>query len=151
MPVREAVSADLDEIAAMIHELARYEEAADEVAFDLDELGRHLFGPSPAARVLVAETVGGEVAGMALYFSTFSTWVGRPGIWLEDLYVRPEFRGGGHGRELLEAVRACTDGRVEWTVLDWNESAIGFYRSLGAEPVDGWTRYRWLPGSAGGP
>ena len=83
--------------------------------------------------------------GMALYFRTYSTWLGRSGIWLEDLFVRPQFRGEGHGRALLDAVRARTDGRVEWVVLDWNESAIGFYRSLGAEPVDGWTRFRWLP------
>ncbi len=84
---------------------------------------------------------------MAMYFVTFSTWLGRPGLWLEDLFVRPEFRGEGLGRALLDAVRARTDGRVEWAVLDWNEPAIGFYRSLGAEPVEGWTRYRWLPGS----
>jgi GNAT superfamily N-acetyltransferase len=147
MSIREATADDLGEIAALIHELAAYERAADEVAFDLDELGHHLFGPAPAAWVLVAETDPGRVAGLALYFPTFSTWLGRPGIWLEDLFVRPEFRGGGHGRALFDAVRDRTEGRVEWAVLDWNETAIGFYRSLGAEPVDGWTRYRWLPGS----
>lgn len=149
MPIREAGIGDLREIAALIHELAAYEQAPEEVAFDLEELGHHLFGPSPVARVLMAETDGGpngpEVVGMALYHLTFSTWLGRPGIWLEDLFVRPAFRGGGHGRALLDAVRARTDGRVEWAVLDWNEPAIGFYRSLGAEPVDGWTRYRWSP------
>ena len=144
--IREASADDLAEIAALIHELAAYERAAEEVAFDLDELARHLFGLEPAARVLIADTADGQVAGMALYFTTFSTWLGRPGIWLEDLFVRPQFRGGGHGRALLEAVRERTDGRVEWAVLDWNEPAIGFYRSLGAESVDGWTRYRWLPG-----
>ncbi len=151
--IRDAVPDDLDEICALIVELAHYEQAADEVAFDRDEVGRHLFGSDPAARVLMAqEDQSGngdraEVVGMALWFPTFSTWVGRPGIWLEDLFVRPEHRGRGHGRALLEAVRARTDGRVEWAVLDWNQSAIDFYRSLGAEPVDGWTRYRWAPSS----
>ena len=147
MTIREASSDDLAEIAALIHELAVYERAAHEVAFDLTELDRHLFGTEPVARVLMADTADGHVAGMALYFTTFSTWLGRPGLWLEDLFVRPQFRGGGHGRALLDAVRERTDGRVEWAVLDWNEPAIGFYRSLGAEPVEGWTRYRWLPGT----
>jgi len=149
MPIRDATIADLDEICAMIRELADYERAADEVAFDRDELGDHLFGPSPAAHVLIATTPDGTVAGMALWFATFSTWVGRPGVWLEDLFVRPEHRGSGLGRALLEAVRALTDDRVEWNVLDWNEPAIGFYRSIGAQPVEGWTRYRWLPDHLG--
>jgi GNAT superfamily N-acetyltransferase len=144
VPIRDATPDDLDDIGAMIRELAEYEQAADEVAFDPDELAIHLFGPDPAAHVLIATTDAGDVAGMALWFRTFSTWVGRPGIWLEDLFVRPEHRGSGLGQALLEAVRAGTDDRVEWAVLDWNESAIGFYRSIGAEPVDGWTRYRWL-------
>ncbi len=144
MPIRDATPDDLDEIAAMIRELAEYEQAADEVAFDPGDLATHLFGPDPAAHVLIATTDVGAVIGMALWYRTFSTWVGRPGIWLEDLFVRPEHRGSGTGRALLDAVRAGTDDRVEWAVLDWNESAIGFYRSLGAEPVDGWTRYRWL-------
>jgi GNAT superfamily N-acetyltransferase len=144
MPIRDATPDDLDEIAAMIGELAEYEQAADEVAFDPADLATHLFGPDPAAHVLIATTDAGAVIGMALWYRTFSTWVGRPGIWLEDLFVRPEHRGSGTGRALLDAVRAGTDDRVEWAVLDWNESAIGFYRSLGAEPVDGWTRYRWL-------
>jgi GNAT superfamily N-acetyltransferase len=144
MPIRDATPDDLPEIGALIHELAEYERSVDEVAFEADDLATHLFGPDPAAHVLIATTDTGEVAGMALWFRTFSTWLGRPGIWLEDLFVRPEHRGSGLGRALLDAVRARTDGRVEWNVLDWNEPAIGFYRSLGAEPVDGWTRYRWL-------
>jgi GNAT superfamily N-acetyltransferase len=143
--IREAVPDDLDEICALIVELAIYEEAADEVAFERDELGRHLFGTDAVARALIAEDDDGRCVGMALWYRTFSTWVGRPGIWLEDLFVRPEHRGGGHGRALLDAVRSRTDGRVEWAVLDWNTSAIGFYDSLGAGPVDGWTRYRWEP------
>ena len=145
--VRDAVPGDLTEIMALIHELADYERAADEVAFDPAELERHLFGPSASAHVLMAEAADGSVAGMALWFPTFSTWLGRPGIWLEDLFVRPAHRGQGLGRALLEGVRARTQGRVEWAVLDWNEPAIGFYRSLGAEPVEGWTRYRWVPGA----
>ncbi len=143
--IRDAIASDLDEICTMIVELAAFEQAPDEVGFSRDEVGRHLFGPEPAAHVLMAESDAGDVAGMALWFTTFSTWVGRPGIWLEDLFVRPEYRQHGLGRALLEAVRARTDGRVEWAVLDWNQSAIDFYDSLGARPVDGWTRYRWEP------
>jgi len=145
MTIRDAVLADLDEIAALIHELAVFEKAPEEAVFTLDDLEANVFGPNPVAEVLIAEGTDGGVAGMALYFRTYSTWVGTSGIWLEDLFVRPQFRGEGHGRALLDAVRARTQGRVEWVVLDWNESAIGFYRSLGAEPVDGWTRFRWRP------
>ena len=144
MPVRDATPADLREICALIRELADYERLAHEVELDEDEVGRHLFGDDPAAAVLIAETDEGTVAGMALWFRTFSTFLGRPGIWLEDLFVRPEHRGGGLGLALLEALRARTDGRVEWAVLDWNEPAIAFYQALGAQPVEGWTRYRWL-------
>ena len=85
----------------------------------------------------------GEVAGFALYFTTFSTFRGDPGIWLEDLFVRPAFRKQGLGLALLQRLRDMTAGRVEWAVLDWNEPSIGFYQSLGARPVEGWTRYRW--------
>lgn len=147
MPIRTATPDDLDEICALIRELAEYEQAPDEVAFDRDELGRHLFGPSPAASVLIAvdNDVRGEVAGFALCFPTFSTWLGKPGIWLEDLFVRPTHRGRGHGVALLQRLRAMTDGRIEWAVLDWNTPAIEFYDALGAEPVPGWTRYRWTP------
>ena len=145
MTIRDAVPADLEEIAALIHELALYEKAPDEAVFTLEDLSANVFGPDAVAEVLIAEADDGAVAGMALYFRTYSTWVGKSGIWLEDLFVRPQFRGAGHGRRLLDAVRARTEGRVEWVVLDWNESAIGVYRALGAEPVDGWTRFRWLP------
>jgi GNAT superfamily N-acetyltransferase len=144
VPIRDARPEDLDEICALVVELAEYERAPDEVTFDRDEVARHLFGPDPAAHVLMAEDDTGSVVGMAMWFRTFSTWLGRPGIWLEDLFVRPEHRGSGYGRALLEAVMSRTDGRVEWAVLDWNEPAIKFYESLGARPVDGWTRYRWL-------
>jgi GNAT superfamily N-acetyltransferase len=152
--VRDATSADLGEIAIMIRELAVFEEAAAEVAFDPDDLARHLFGPDPAARVLLATVppAGGEagdgdvVAGMAVWFRTFSTWVGRPGIWLEDLFVRPQYRRLGLATELLTALAGRTDGRLEWQVLDWNRDAVAFYAGLGAAPVAGWTRYRLDPG-----
>jgi GNAT superfamily N-acetyltransferase len=142
--IREATEADVDEVLALIGELATYEELAHEAVATTDLLREHLFGPTPAAHVLLVEAPDGEVAGMALWFRTFSTFLGVPGIWLEDLFVRPEHRGSGYGKALLERLRTMTDGRVEWAVLDWNQPSIDFYRSLGAEPVDGWTRYRWL-------
>ena len=144
-PIRPATPDDLDEICALIVELAEYEQMADEVVLDRDVVGVHLFGPDPAASVLIAETADGAVAGMALWFRTFSTFLGRPGIWLEDLFVRPEHRGQGYGVALLQELRSMTDDRIEWAVLEWNQPSIDFYRALGAEPVEGWTRYRWLP------
>lgn len=143
MPIRPATEDDVEHIGALIRELADYEQLADEVAWDLDQLRETLFGPDAVPRVLIAETDQGGVAGMALWFPTYSTFLGRPGIWLEDLFVRPQHRGAGHGKALLQELRTMTDGRVEWAVLDWNQSAIDFYRSLGAHPVEGWTRYRW--------
>lgn len=143
MPVRPATVADLDDICALVRELAHYERLSDEVGFDIEQMRLHLFGPDPAASVLMAEADDGETAGFALYFRTFSTFLGRPGIWLEDLFVRPAHRKRGHGLALLQALRAMTDGRVEWAVLDWNEPSIAFYRDLGATPVEGWARYRW--------
>jgi GNAT superfamily N-acetyltransferase len=147
MPVRPATAEDLDEIEAMIHELAVFERAPDEVAFDPAELAAHLFGPDPAAGVLIATPPERPdvAAGMAVWYRTFSTWVGRPGIWLEDLFVRPEHRRHGLASELLAGLQALTDGRVEWAVLDWNVDAIRFYERLGAQPVDGWSRYRLDP------
>ena len=145
MPVREAVPGDLAEIAALIGELAEYERMRDEVAFSPAELALHLFGSEPVASVLMADEDDQTVAGFALWYPTFSTFLGRSGIWLEDLFVRPQFRGRGHGLALLQRLRSMTDGRVEWAVLDWNEPSIAFYESLGARPVEGWTRYRWTP------
>jgi len=145
VPVRDATPDDLDLICAFIAELAEFEGLAEEAVADREEVGRHLFGPLPSARVLMAEAADGGPAGFALWYPTFSTFLGRPGIWLEDLYVRPAQRGQGLGGELLAHLRQLTDGRVEWAVLDWNDTAIAFYQRIGAEPVAGWTRYRWLP------
>lgn len=144
--IRDATAADLDDIAALIRALAEYEKMADEVEWDLELLGRTLFGPDAVPRTLVACDDGtGQVVGIAVWYRTYSTFQGRPGIWLEDLFVLPEQRGAGHGRALLQALFDRADGgRVEWSVLDWNEPSIRFYESLGARPVDGWTRYRWL-------
>ena len=143
MTVRPAAPEDLAEIAALIRELAEYERLSDMVAWsDPEELRPHLFGDDAVARVLLAIADAGSVAGFALWFPTFSTFLARPGVWLEDVFVRPEHRRRGHARDLLAALRSLTDGRVEWSVLDWNESAQHFYRSLGAAPVDGWTTWR---------
>jgi len=142
--IRPAEPDDLDEILALVRELAEFEQLADQVAFDPEEFGLNLFGDDPVASVLIAE-IDGRVVGMALWFRTFSTFLGQAGIWLEDLYVRPADRGQGIGTALLHRLRSMTDGRVEWSVLDWNERAIEVYRGLGARPLEGWTTYRWLP------
>lgn len=142
--IRDAKPVDLPAIASLIRELAEYEQLAHEVEWDDAELGATLFGPDAVASTLVAEH-DGDVVGMAIWYRTYSTFQGRPGIWLEDLFVRPEHRGRGAGKALLEALfERAGRGRVEWAVLDWNEPSIRFYESLGARPVAGWTRYRWL-------
>jgi len=141
--IRAARPADLPEILALVRELAEYEREPDAVTADADEFAHHLFGPDAVAHVLIAEH-DGAVAGFALYFRTFSTWLGRDGIWLEDLFVRPEYRRLGIGGALLDELRRRTSGRIEWSVLDWNTSAQDFYRSLGAESLDEWTTWRWL-------
>lgn len=143
MAIRPAQPDDLGEICALIRELADYEELAHEVVLDEAEVGRWIF-EEEVASVLIASTDDGAVAGMALWFPTFSTFLGRPGIWLEDLFVRPEHRGQGFGLALLQALRSMTAGRVEWAVLDWNAPSIRFYEALGARPVTGWTRYRLI-------
>jgi GNAT superfamily N-acetyltransferase len=152
--VREADEGDLDEVLAMIGELAAFEELADQVVCTIDDLRSAIVGKDAFVRVSLATVAAGPgagtapgeapIAGMALWFPTFSTFLGRPGIWLEDLFVRPPYRRQGVARILLEHLRARTAGRVEWDVLDWNERAIALYRSMGARPVEGWTRYRWL-------
>ena len=148
--VRAATPADLPTVLELIHELARYEREPDAVQATEEDLRVALFGPQPAAfcHVVAAD---GAVAGFALGYFTFSTWTGQRGVHLEDLFVRPAFRGRRYGAALLvHLAQLCTSQgytRLEWDVLDWNEPAIGFYRSLGAVPVDGWTRYR-LAGTA---
>ena len=142
MAIRPAVPDDLDEICALIRELAAYEQLTDEVVLDEATVGHWLFEERVAHGLIAHE--GESVVGMALWFPTFSTFLGRPGIWLEDLFVRPGWRGRGHGLALLQSLRSMTDGRVEWAVLDWNEPSIRFYESLGARPLEGWTTYRWV-------
>lgn len=144
--IRPATPADVPVIHALIRELAEYEKALDEVRATPEQLAEALFGERPAVFAHLAEDADGEVVGFALWFLSFSTWRGVHGIHLEDLYVRPEARGAGHGRALLaELARLCVArgyARLEWSVLDWNEPAIGFYEALGARPQDGWTVYR---------
>jgi GNAT superfamily N-acetyltransferase len=146
--IRPATVDDLPVILAMIGELAEYERAAESVVATEPDLRRALFDDAPAAWCHLGE-VNGEVAGFALWFRNFSTWLGRPGIYLEDLYVRPEARHNGLGKALLlhlvDLARERGYGRVEWSVLDWNEPAQGFYRSLGATPNDAWTVWRLTP------
>ena len=143
--VRQARESDVDPIHALIVELATYERSADQVRATPDQLRTALFGAQPAAYALVAEA-GDEIVGFALYFRNFSTWEGVHGIYLEDLYVKPEHRGAGHGRALLSSLAALAVergyARLEWAVLDWNQPSITFYRNLGALPLDEWTVYR---------
>ncbi len=143
--IRLARPDDVAVVLELIHELAVYEREPDAVLATEGDLHDALFGDDPAASCHVAEHQG-EVVGFALWYRTFSTWQGKPGLWLEDLYVRPEARGTGLGRSLLvELARtAVARGwtRFEWWVLDWNTPAQGFYRSLGARPEDEWTVWR---------
>ncbi|MFJ8083408.1 GNAT superfamily N-acetyltransferase [Streptomyces sp. SAI-170] len=145
--IRTATPADVPVIHALIRELAEYEKAPHEVKVTEAQLHEALFGDRPAAYAHIAQDdATGDPAGFALWFLNFSTWRGTHGIYLEDLYVRPTARGAGHGKALLtELARLCVERgyqRLEWAVLDWNEPAIGFYRSLGAVPQDEWTVYR---------
>ena len=146
MPVRAAAPADVPVLLELVRELAAYEREPDAVEATEDMLAAALFGPAPVASCSVALDDRGGVVGFALWYVTFSTWKGRPGLWLEDLFVRPAARGTGLGRALLsELARTCVERgypRFEWWVLDWNAPAIGFYRSLGAVPQDEWTTFR---------
>ena len=150
LAIRAAVEEDAPLILRLIKELAEYEKLSHEVVATEDSLRRSLFGERRFAEALIGE-VEGESAGFALFFHNFSTFLGKPGIYLEDLHVRPQFRGSGLGRALLVYLarvareRGC--GRLEWSVLNWNEPAIGFYGRIGAAPVSGWTAYR-LTGDA---
>ena len=148
--VREATEDDVPRILQFIRELAEYEKLSHEVVATEQTLRENVFGERRYAEILISEHDGAP-AGFALFFHNFSTFLGRPGIYLEDLYVRPEFRGSGVGKALLSRLarlaveRGC--GRLEWWVLDWNEPSIGFYEKLGAEPMDDWTVYRVTGGA----
>jgi GNAT superfamily N-acetyltransferase len=143
--IRPAAPADLPLIAQLIRDLAEYEKLASEVRFDPAVLGEKLFGPRPYAEVVIGE-LDGQAQGFALFFHNFSTFEGRPGIYLEDLFVRPEARGSGLGKALLAHLAALAVerdcARLEWSVLDWNSPAIGFYQKLGARLMDDWTVMR---------
>jgi len=145
LTIRSAGSGDGAQVLQFIRELAEYERLAHDVVATEEAIERTLLGSSPAAEVLIAEWEG-QAAAFALFFPTYSTFLARAGIWLEDLFVMPEFRDLGIGRALLSHLatlaidRDC--GRLEWAVLDWNEPAIGFYRRLGAEAQDQWTTWR---------
>lgn len=143
--IRPATAADVPIILELIRALATYERAPNDVTATEDGLSKVLFGEKPAAEVLLAfedETA----VGFAVFFHNFSTWLGRPGLYLEDLFVRPQDRGKGYGRALLihlaKIARDRSCGRMEWAVLHWNEPAIQFYRKLGAKPMDEWTVFR---------
>lgn len=143
--IRRAQVDDVSVILELIRDLATYERAPEEAVATKDQLVDVLFGERPVAEVLLA-LEGDSPVGFAVYFYNFSTWLGRPGLYLEDLFVKPEKRGKGYGRALLVELakiarnRGC--GRMEWAVLNWNEPAIKFYRTLGAKPMNEWTVFR---------
>jgi GNAT superfamily N-acetyltransferase len=145
LSIRPAVVADIPLILSLIRKLAEYERLLPHAVATPEDLKRWLFGERPAAETVIAEWDGTPV-GFALFFHNFSTFRGKPGIYLEDLFVEPEFRGKGIGQELLRHLaRLATErgcARLEWSVLDWNEPAIGFYKSLGAVPLSDWTIFR---------
>lgn len=142
--IRLAEPGDVPELLAMVRELSEFEELSDQVVCTEDDLTAALFGPEAVAFDTVAVASDGTLAGHALWFRTFSTFRGRSGIWLEDLYVRPAHRRQGLAGALLADLRQRTEGRVEWEVLEWNTEAIDFYQGIGARPMAGWTKYRWL-------
>ncbi len=145
LTIRSAVPEDSDTLYRFICELAEYEKLSQSVIATAEDIREALFGEKPCAEALLAFWNDRPV-GFALYFTTFSTFVGRPGLYLEDLYVQPDYRGKGIGKELLlHLARLAYQrqyGRMEWSVLDWNEPAIQFYKKLGAKPMDEWTVYR---------
>lgn len=143
--IRPAGPDDAETLVELVRELARFEHLDEYARATPEDLRTHLFGPHPLAEAILAE-VEGEAVGFALYYTTFSTFRGRPGIYVEDLYVRPERRGRGIGKALLSSVASAGAARggcrLEWSVLKWNTPAIGFYEGLGARPLDAWTVYR---------
>ena len=144
--IRPATVDDVPVVFSLVRELATYEREPDAVVATEEHFRAALFGPDPRVHCLVAEADDSEVVGFAIWFVSFSTWLGTHGIYLEDLFVRPEARGAGHGRALLaKLARIAIErgyGRVEWAVLDWNVDAQGFYAALGAAPQDEWTTWR---------
>ena len=150
MTIRPATPDDVPLITSMVRELAEYEKLADQAVATEADFARELFGPSPKAHALIVEHEG-QPAGFALYFYNFSTFLAKPGIYLEDVYIQPQHRGHGYGKAmLLHLARLAHQqgcGRFEWSVLDWNQPSIDFYKSLGAVPMDGWTIFR-LTGEA---
>ena len=148
MVIQPATAADVPVLLELIRELARFERLEHEFTATAESLGRAFFGSQPVAGALVAR-MDGEAAGYAIYYSTFSSFTGRTGLWLDDLYVRPQFRKRGLGRRLIDAVarvaaeRGCA--RLEWLALDWNERALDFYRALGAQALDEWVLLRANP------
>ena len=148
--IRQARPEDAATIYAMIYELAVYEKAPEEVVTTPDEIRETLFGAGSNTEALIGE-IAGNIVGYAVFFTSYSTWLGRNGIYMEDLYVSPAYRGRGAGRALLKHIAQCAVqrrcGRLEWSVLDWNQPAIDFYQSIGALPQSEWVRYR-LDGDA---
>ena len=148
--IREAKLSDVQVIYDLIVELAIYEKEPDAVVASAEDIQENLFGTNPVAYCHVAE-VDGQVVGIAIWFLNYSTWLGKAGLYLEDLFVKPEFRGSGLGLSLMKTLaQVCVDRgyeRFQWWVLDWNEPSINFYKSIGAEAMDEWTVYR-LSGSA---
>ena len=145
MLIRPATKADLPAIMQLIHDLALYEKAPEAVETNEAEIGAALFADDPKVFCSIADH-DGEVIGIAIWFLNFSTWLGKHGIYLEDLFIKPEYRGNGYGLAMLKHLAAvCSErgyGRFQWWVLDWNTSAIDFYTSLGAKTMDEWTVYR---------
>jgi GNAT superfamily N-acetyltransferase len=143
--IERAVESQVPLILNFIRQLAEYEKLLHKVEADEARIRESLFGPRPCADVVIAY-LGEQPAGLAIFFQTYSTFWGRPGIYLEDLFVEPRFRGHGIGKALLVHLAKLTrergGARLEWSVLDWNEPAIQFYKGLGAEPLDDWTMYR---------
>jgi GNAT superfamily N-acetyltransferase len=145
MNIRAAIAADINEILALIYELALYEKAPEEAKATESHIRESFFCENPKVFCEIVE-VDGEIAGLAIWFLNYSTWQGKHGIYLEDLFVRPQFRGRGIGKALLKHLaQICVDrgyGRFQWWVLDWNEPSIEFYKALGAVAMDEWTVYR---------
>ena len=145
MTIRPAAIADTEEMLALIYELALYEKAPEEAKATADQIKESFFGENPQVFCEIVE-VDGEIAGFAIWFLNYSTWLGKHGIYLEDLFIRPQFRGKGFGKALLKHLAAICEkrgyGRFQWWVLNWNEPSIEFYTSLGAVAMDEWTIYR---------